>query len=77
MLYILFSSGKVLLVIDVRDEVALLISEKDIYRDQMIDSTIWQPLSDFLIATEEYHKAIFRDEGKRYRKALVENYAGL
>ena len=33
-LYILFSSGKVLLVIDVRDDVALLISEKDIYRDQ-------------------------------------------
>ena len=27
-LYILFSSGKVLLVIDVRDDVALLISEK-------------------------------------------------
>ncbi|KZD46399.1 cell wall-associated protein [Bacillus cereus] len=76
-LYILFSSGKVLLVIDVRDEVALLISEKDIYRDQMIDATIWQPLSDFLIVTEEYHQAIFRDGGKRYRKALVENYAGL
>ncbi|MDM8364102.1 hypothetical protein ACS4JF_26515 [Bacillus thuringiensis] len=76
-LYILFSSGKVLLVIDVRDDVALLISEKDIYRDQMIDTTIWQPLSDFLIETEEYHKEIFRDGGKRYRKALVENYAGL
>lgn len=58
-------------------EVALLISEKDIYRDQMIDTTIWQPLSDFLIETEEYHKEIFRDGGKRYRKALVENYAGL
>ena len=41
-LYILFSSGKVLLVIDVRDDVALLISEKDIYRDQMIDTTIWR-----------------------------------
>ena len=33
-------------------EVALLISEKDIYRDQMIDTTIWRPLSDFLIETE-------------------------
>lgn len=76
-LYILFSSGKVLLVIDVHNEVALLINEKDIYRNQMIDSMIWQPLSDFLIETEEYHKEIFRDGGKRYRKALVENYAGL
>ena len=45
-------------------EVALLISEKDIYRDQMIDTTIWRPLSDFLIETEEYHKEIFRDGGK-------------
>ncbi|AOM09783.1 MULTISPECIES: hypothetical protein [Bacillus cereus group] len=76
-LYILFTSGKVLLVIDVRDEVALLISEKDIYREQMIGSMIWKTLSDFLIETEEYHKEIFRDGGKKYRKALVENYAGL
>ncbi|BCC98229.1 hypothetical protein BC30048_1132 [Bacillus cereus] len=76
-LYILFSSGKVLLVIDVHNEVALLISEKDIYREQMIYSMIWKTLSDFLIETEEYHKEIFRDGGKRYRKALIENYAGL
>ncbi|CJD60032.1 Uncharacterised protein [Streptococcus pneumoniae] len=64
-------------MIDVHNEVALLISEKDIYREQMIDSMIWKTLSDFLIETEEYHKEIFRDGGKRYRKALIENYAGL
>ena len=30
----------------------------------MIDTTIWRPLSDFLIETEEYHKEIFAMEEK-------------
>ncbi len=53
----------------------LLISEKEFIGDQMIDTTIWQPLSDFLIETEEYHKEIFRlMDGKSIGKAWVGNY---
>ena len=63
-LYILFSSGKVLLVIDVRDDVALLISEKDIYRDQMIDTTIWRLFLIFLLKRRSTIKKFFAMEEK-------------